>query len=314
MDSRGRWLAGLPRRIVLGLALGVCAASPAGAVASFDGHGRVTAVDPGRSTVTIEHGGIPGLLPATESEFPVQGVVPGVRPGDRVRFTLGAIDESHGLLTIVSLTPEQAVATGWPGRVLMSVAAALALVAIAAAAAIGVLLWRELRAFQRRMVALDREVGMLRGLVTDTQDGVRQIARALDEAATVLRVGYVQQLRRQLVPSAAPARPAATGDTEPGETPGALVVVQRGRGDLYHAVAGGKAGPDLAVIWDRRRTERRRAARRPSGHERRRTERRGSPAETWTRLGFQLVPGGTVEGARAPRALRPASGERGAGR
>jgi uncharacterized protein YndB with AHSA1/START domain len=314
MDSRERWSAGLSRRIVLGLALAVCAAGPAGAVASFDGQGRITAVDPGRSTVTIEHGGIPGLLPATQSEFPVQGVIQGVRPGDRVRFTLGAMDESHGLLTIVSLTPEQAVATGWLDRVLMSAAAALALVALAAAAAIGVLLWRELRAFQRRMVALDHEVGMLRGLVTDTQDGVRQIARALDDAATALRVGYVQQLRRHLVPNAAPARPAATGDPEPGETAAALVVVQRGRGDLYHAVAGGKAGPDLAVIWDRRRSERRRAARRPSGHERRRTERRGSPAETWTRLGFHLVPGGAVEGARAPRALRPASGERGAGR
>jgi hypothetical protein len=67
------------------------------------------------------------------------------------------------------------------------------------------------------------------------------------------------------------------------------------------------------VIWDRRRNERRRT-RRPTGHERRRTERRGSPPETWTRLGFHLVPGGTAEVARTPRVLRPASGERGASR
>ena len=155
---------------------------------------------------------------------------------------------------------------------------------------------------------------MLRGLVTDTQDGVRQIARALEEAATALRVGYVQQLRQRLVPGASPPKTATAGDKEPGQAAGALVVVQRGRGDIYRAVEGGAAGPGLAVIWDRRRSERRRSARRPTGHERRGAERRGSPPETWTRLGFQLVPGGTAEVARPPRVLRPASGERGAAR
>ena len=263
--------------------------------------------------MTIEHGGIPGLLPAARSEFPVQGVVQGVRAGDRVRFTLGAVDESHGLLTVLSLTPESAAGAGWLDRLLVGAAAALALLALAATAAVGVLLWRELRSLQRRTVALDHEVGMLRGLVSDTQDGVHQIARALDEAATALRVGYVQQLRRRLVPGAAPATTETAGAQAAGEATGALVVVQRGRGDVYSAVAGGAAGPGLAVIWDRRRNERRRT-RRPTGHERRRTERRAAPPETWTRLGFQLVPGGTAEVARAPRVLRSASGERGAGR
>ena len=314
MDSRRRWRVGPALRIALGLALGLWAAGSAGAGPSFDGQGRIIAVDPGRSTVTIEHGGIPGLLPAAQSEFPVQGVVQGVRPGDRVRFTLGAMDESHGLLTVLSLTPESAAGAGWLDRLLVSAAAALALLALAATATVGVLLWRELRSLQRRMVALDHEVGMLRGLVSDTQDGVHQIARALDEAATALRVGYVQQLRRRLVPGAALATTETAGGQAAGEATGALVVVQRGRGDVYSAVAGGAAGPGLAVIWDRRRSERRRGARRPAGHERRRTERRGSPPETWTRLGFQLVPGATAEVARAPRVLRSASGERGAAR
>ena len=299
--------------MALCLALGLWVAGPAGAGPSFDGQGRLIAIDPGRSTVTIEHGGIPGLLPAARSEFPVQGVVQGVRPGDRVRFTLGAVDESHGLLTVLSLTPESAAGAGWLDRLLVGAAAALALLALAATAAVGVLLWRELRSLQRRTVALDHEVGMLRGLVSDTQDGVHQIARALDEAATALRVGYVQQLRRRLVPGAAPATTETAGAQAAGEATGALVVVQRGRGDVYSAVAGGAAGPGLAVIWDRRRNERRRT-RRPTGHERRRTERRAAPPETWTRLGFQLVPGGTAEVARAPRVLRSASGERGAGR
>jgi hypothetical protein len=314
MDSRLRWRVGPALTIALGLALGLWAAGPAGAGPTFDGQGRLIAVDPGRSTVTIEHGGIPGLLPAAQSEFPVQGVVQAVRPGDRVRFTLGAMDESHGLLTVLSLTPESAAGTGWLDRLLTSAAAALAILALAAIAAVGVLLWRELHSLRRRMIALDLEVGMLRGLVTDTQDGVHQIARALDEAATALRVGYVQQLRRRLVPEASPTKTETAGDKEPGAATGALVVVQRGRGDLYHAVEGGAAGPGLAVIWDRRRSERRRGARRPTGHERRRTERRGSPPETWTRLGFQLVPGATAEAVRAPRVLRSASGERGAAR
>ena len=317
MDSRRRWRVGPALRIALGLALGLWVAGPAGAGPSFDGQGRIIAVDPARSTVTIEHGGIPGLLPAAQSEFPAQNasVVQGVRPGDRVRFTLGATDESHGLLTVLNLTPESAAGTGWLDRLLASAAAALALLTLAAVAAVGVLLWRKLHSLQRRVVALDHEVGMLQGLGADTQDGVRQIARALDEAATALRVGYVQELRRRLVPAASATKTETAGDKESGAAAvGALVVVQRGRGDVYRAVEGGAAGPGLAVIWDRRRSERRRGARRPAGHERRRTERRGAPPETWTRLGFQLVPGGTAEVARAPRVLRSASGERGAAR
>jgi len=313
MASRRCGRLGPALRLTLGLALGLWACGPAGAGPSFDGQGRLVAVDAGRHTVTIEHGGIAGLLPATQSEFPVQGVVQAVRPGDRVRFTLGALDESHGLLTVLSLIPESATGAGWRGVLLVS-AAALALLAFAAAAAIGVLLWRELGRFRRRMVALDHEVGMLRGLVTDTQDGVRQVARALDDAATALRVGYVQQLQRRLVPYSSPPKAATAGNKEPGEATGALLVVQRGRGDIYRAAEGGSVGPGLAVIWDRRRSERRRSAWRPTGHERRSTERRGSPPETWTRLGFQLVPGSPAEVARAPRVLRPASGERGAAR
>lgn len=312
MDGRHHAGTSLAWSVALALALSLWVAGPAGAGPSFDGQGRITAVDPGRGTVTVDHGGIAGLLPATQSEFPVQsaGLVDGVRPGDRVRFTLSAGDESHGLLTITSLTAESPARTGWFDRVVMSIVAVLALLTLAAVAAVGLLLWRQLQSLHRRVVALDHEAGMLRGLVTDTQDGVRQIARALDEAATALRVGYVQELRRRLVPGAAPASTETTGDTAPGETVAGLIVVQRGRGELYRAVQGGAAGPGLAVMWDRRRSERRRGARRPLGHERRHSERRESPPETWTRLGFQLVPRGT-DVPRAPRVLRPASGERG---
>lgn len=298
-------------RIALGLALSLCAEGPAVAGPSFDGQGRLTAVDPGRGIVTIEHGGIPGLLPATRSEFPVQsaGLLQSARPGDRVRFTLGTGDESHGLLTLVTLIPEAPPPAGWADRLLVSIAVALGLLTLAAAVGVGIVLWREFQRLHRRMVALDHEAGMLRGLVTETQDGVRQIARALEEATTTLRVGYIQEIQRRFVRSS-PATTEAPGGKGSGEPASALVVVQRGRAEIYRAVEGGAAGPGLTVIWDRRRSERRRNGR-PMGHERRRSERRSSPPETWTRLGFQLVPGSPADIARTARVLRPASGERG---
>jgi Cu/Ag efflux protein CusF len=298
--------------IALVLGLGLAVTGPAWAVVTFEAHGRVTAVDPARAAVTLEHAGIPGLLPAARSEFPVASgaVLKGVQAGDRVRFTLAAADESHGLLTVATLAPD-AVPGGNLDRLVAIVAIVLALLAIAAAVGGVVVLWRTLAVLHRRVIALDHEAGMLRGLVTDTQDGVRQIARALEETATTLRVGYVRELRRRLGAASA-SRGSETGAA--GEPGGAMIVVQRGRGELYHAVESGAAGPDCTVIWDRRRGERR-GGRHPVSHERRRAERRAVPPETWTRLGFHLVPpGGPAEAPRGIRPLRSASGERGAAR
>jgi len=225
----------------VGVALALSVAGPAGAGPSFDGQGSIIAVDPARGTVTIRHRGIAGLLPASESEFPVQdaALIEAARPGDRVRFTLGAADDSHGLLTVLSLTPDGFAAGGWPDRVLAGAVAVLALAAFGAIAALGVLLWRELKALRRRVVALDHEVGLLRMTAADTKDGVREITRALTEAATVLHVGYVQDLRRRLAPGAVPSQAEAGPDKAPGEVGSAVVVVQRGRGDLYRAVERG---------------------------------------------------------------------------
>ena len=304
--SRSAW------SVALGLALSLGAAGPAGAASSFDGRGRIIGVDPGRGTVTIEHGGVQGLLPATQSEFPVRsaGVFQRAHLGDRVRFTLGAGDESHGLLSVVTLTPEAPSPVGWPDRLLGSIAVALGLLTLAATVGVGIVLWREFQSLQRRVVALDHEAGMLRGRVGETQDAVRQIARALEETATALRVGYLQEIQRRLDPRSA----ATTADAPGGNgSASALVVIQRGRGDLYRAVEAGAAGPGLAVIWDRRRSERRRNGRGSAGHERRQSERRSVPPETWTRLGFQLVPGSPVGVMRAARGPGP-SGEPGSPR
>jgi Cu/Ag efflux protein CusF len=315
MDYRRRGRSGWPMALALMLLLG--AGGPAPASSGFEGQGRVTGVDTGRNTVTLDHGGVPGLFPAARSEFPVAEVslLRSVRPGDSVRFTLAAPDETHGLLTIASLAPEAPVGGGWLDRLLPIVAGTLALLALGAVVAAGVLLWRQLEILHRRVVALDHEVGMLRGLLGETQDGVRQMARALEETATTLRVGYLRTLRQRL---GGASTAGAVGALSAGELAGALVVVQRGRGELYHAVESGAVGPGCSVMWDRRRTERRSGVRRPAGvsHARRRAERRAAPPETWTRLGFQLVPGAaaTAELTRGPRPLRPASGERGAPR
>ena len=158
------------------------------------------------------------------------------------------------------------------------------------------------------MIALDHDTGLLRGLVTDTQDGVGQIARALEEAATTFRVGYVQELRRRLAPGAGRGATDAIAVGSAGDTPGAIIVVQRGRGDLYRAVERGVAGPGLAVIWDRRRNERRRGARRP--------DRARAPPSRAPRLAFRDVDAARVSAGvdqRRPesaRAARPAPRER----
>jgi hypothetical protein len=298
--------------LAVGLAFGLSTTGATAASTSFDGQGRIIAADPDQRTVTIEHAVIPGLLPATRSEFPVEsvGLIQGAHPGDRIRFKLRAGDESHGLLTLVALASDAPTSAGGLDPLLLSIAIAVGLLALAGAVGLGIVLRRELQTLHRQLIALDHEAGMLRELVTDTQDGMRQIARVLEEAATILRLGYVREIQRRLVPRPSPATDAssAAGSAEPAA---ALVVVQRGRGELYHAVEGGAAGPGLAVMWDRRRTERRRNGRRPVGHERRAGERRGAPPETWTRLGFQVVPESSADIARTARVLRPVTGERG---
>jgi hypothetical protein len=313
-SHRPRRQSGLARQVALALALTLAAGTAAAAGPGFEGQGRVTGVDAGRNTVTLEHGGIPGLFPPARSEFPVAeaGLVRRVRPGDHVRFTLAAPEETHGLLTIASLSPEAPAGAGWLFWFVVGTAAVLAL-GLGALVTVGVLLWRTVQGLHRRVVALNREAVMLRGLVTETQEGVRQMAHALEDTATTLRIGYVRELFRRTgstPPAGAPDAGSARGLGEPAR---ALVVVQRGRRELYRAVESGAVGPGCSVIWDRRRTDRRAGTRRPVPLERRRAERRAAPAETWTRLGFQLVPGSAADG-RAARLLRPASGERGSAR
>jgi len=70
----------------------------------FAGEGRVVAVDAAQGTVTLDHGPIPGLMPAMRMAFPVQPIerLQGLQVGETVRFVL----EPRGPeWVIVSLEP-----------------------------------------------------------------------------------------------------------------------------------------------------------------------------------------------------------------
>ncbi len=67
---------------------------------SFEGEGRVVAVDESHGTVTLDHGPIPGLMPAMRMAFPVQQAekLPGLQVGALVRFSL----QAHGLEWVIA--------------------------------------------------------------------------------------------------------------------------------------------------------------------------------------------------------------------
>jgi thiol-disulfide isomerase/thioredoxin len=60
------------------------------AQAQFEGEGRVVTIDDGNGTVTLDHGLIPGLMPAMRMAFPVQqpDLLRGIKVGHAVRFSL----------------------------------------------------------------------------------------------------------------------------------------------------------------------------------------------------------------------------------
>lgn len=301
------------RWILAGGVLALSGLIPATAGPGWSGWGHVVAIDPAQGTVVLDHDAIPGLLPGTaRTAFPVErpDLLRGVLAGDRVRFTLVVADDAHGLLRLAALTPETPRAGGtWPG-VFLGAVAVLALGGLGASLALAVALWRSLAMLHRRVAALDHEVGMLRRLGGETQDAVREIVHALDEIAGTLLTAYVRELRRRVGFLA----PGPGGGPGAGELPPALLVVQRGRTDVFRALDGAAAGPGLRVIWDRRRGERR-TTRRPVPLERRRAERRAPLPDTWSRLGFVVAPqvpgeGGPAAEARGPRPLRAVGGER----
>jgi thiol-disulfide isomerase/thioredoxin/Cu/Ag efflux protein CusF len=68
----------------------------------FEGEGRVVAVDESQGMVTLDHGPIPGLMPAMRMAFPVPQVelLRGLQDGDVVRFSLEARGPEWVIATI----------------------------------------------------------------------------------------------------------------------------------------------------------------------------------------------------------------------
>jgi protein SCO1/2 len=71
----------------------------------YEGHGVVREVDPGQRQVVIEHGDIPGLMPAMTMSFDVAdpALMTGLEPGQHVEFELRIDGRSY---RIVGLRPE----------------------------------------------------------------------------------------------------------------------------------------------------------------------------------------------------------------
>lgn len=80
----------LATAFLFSFSLSLAASAHVSAQARFEGEGRVLAVDEARGTVTLDHGPIPGLMPAMRMRFPVaQGeLLRGLRVGDVVRFSV----------------------------------------------------------------------------------------------------------------------------------------------------------------------------------------------------------------------------------
>lgn len=92
--------AGWPATVLL-VTLSLTAPQPR-AEARFEGEGRVVAVDEARGTVTLDHGPIPGFMPAMRMKFPVEPVerLRGLQVGDVVRFSIQAQGSRWAIATI----------------------------------------------------------------------------------------------------------------------------------------------------------------------------------------------------------------------
>jgi Cu/Ag efflux protein CusF len=82
-------------------------AAEGGTGGAFEGEGRVLAVSEAKSTVTLDHGPIPGLMPAMRMRFTVEKreQLRGLGVGDTVRFSLGSRGDEMVIVSIDLLAP-----------------------------------------------------------------------------------------------------------------------------------------------------------------------------------------------------------------
>ena len=116
-----RWLARTFVLSMAALALGAAAGEDERGI--FEGVGTVLAVDEAKSTVTLDHGPIPGLMPAMRMRFPVErrAELHTLKKGDTVRFSLGSRGDEMVIVTIEPVAPSaprqlSRPAQPWEGR------------------------------------------------------------------------------------------------------------------------------------------------------------------------------------------------------
>lgn len=73
----------------------------------FEGEGTLAAVDRERGTATIDHGEIPGFMPAMQMEYHVSSkeLLTGVKPGEKIRFTMRKKAGEEATVTQLQKTP-----------------------------------------------------------------------------------------------------------------------------------------------------------------------------------------------------------------
>jgi hypothetical protein len=248
----------------------------------------VVRIDSKAATVTLEHPGVPDLMPAGVTELPLQpsAGLEAIQVGDVVRFVLAADPESHGLLTVTWLELKRPsddrrsrLALWLPDPVwLLATVSAVLLAAIGGIAYTG---WRSLRALRRTLLTIVSSQDELR-------HSVRLLVKTLEDIAGVLRHSYLPDLRQRT--EAVRAVRTAGGDdaSRPSRSP-YLFIVRRDDVDIFRSFKERLHAPDIAeVSWDRRAGERRTRTQ-PMTTERRRRERRGPPPLTWKTFGFVMV-------------------------
>jgi hypothetical protein len=221
-----------------------------------------------------------------------------VRPGDAVRFALVVPPSSHGLLALARLEPIVPAASIEPGPVSagwdvpLSVLLTLWGVALGLVAGIGYVLWRTLGDMRQDLAAVKQEHQVLR-------HQLHLVAEALGELTELASRTRLPELARRVHALAAGRPGNGRPDAPPADPAIQLIAVRRGEQDLYRVLQERFEPAGVAVIWDRRGMERRRAPGagadpgspgRPEDN-RRHGERRGPPPPTWDPLGFVLAPG-----------------------
>src|SRR5438067_1724449 len=103
------WIA--PAALFVVLPLAGCGGGGQQKPAMYPIKGRVTAVDPGKPSVKLDHEDVPGLMKAMEMTFDVEnaGVLEGIRPGDQVQ---GQLKVAAGKYTITRLEKAAGAAAG----------------------------------------------------------------------------------------------------------------------------------------------------------------------------------------------------------